>query len=188
MQSGTLLTEFNDINTIDQYHTARDAGLTDKEALEACSRLSRDNARTPMQWNAEKNAGFTTGTPWLKVNDNYTEINMETQDTDPDSVLNYYRKLIALRKSPAYKEVFAYGEFLPVYQNTSSVMAYYRKTENQRILITANFGKEAVSLTLEYPVKQILLSNMASAEHSLPANDIITLNSCEVLVFELETL
>ena len=180
--------EYNDISTIDQYHTARDAGLTDKEALEACSRLSRDNARTPMQWNAEKNAGFTTGTPWLKVNDNYTEINMETQDTDPDSVLNYYRKLIALRKSPAYKEVFAYGEFLPVYQNTSSVMAYYRKTENQRILITANFGKEAVSLTLEYPVKQILLSNMASAEHSLPANDIITLNSCEVLVFELETL
>ena len=180
--------EYNDINTIDQYHTARDAGLTDKEALEACSRLSRDNARTPMQWNTEKNAGFTTGTPWLKVNDNYTEINMETQDTDPDSVLNYYRKLIALRKSPAYKEVFAYGEFLPVYQNTSSVMAYYRKTENQRILITANFGKEAVSLTLEYPVKQILLSNMASAEHSLPANDIITLTSCEVLVFELETL
>ena len=180
--------EYNDINTIDQYHTARDAGLSDKEALEACSRLSRDNARTPMQWNTEKNAGFTTGTPWLKVNDNYTEINMETQDTDPDSVLNYYRKLIALRKSPAYKEVFAYGEFLPVYQNTSSVMAYYRKTENQRILITANFGKEAVSLTLEYPVKQILLSNMASAEHSLPANDIITLNSCEVLVFELETL
>ena len=180
--------EYNDINTIDQYHTARDAGLTDKEALEACSRLSRDNARTPMQWNTQENAGFTTGTPWLKVNDNYTEINMETQDTDPDSVLNYYRKLIALRKSPAYKEVFAYGEFLPVYQNTSSVMAYYRKTENQRILITANFGKEAVSLTLEYPVKQILLSNMASAEHSLPANDIITLNSCEVLVFELETL
>lgn len=180
--------EYNDINTIDQYHTARDAGLTDKEALEVCSRLSRDNARTPMQWNSQENAGFTTGTPWLKVNDNYTEINMETQDTDPDSVLNYYRKLIALRKSPAYKEVFAYGEFLPVYQNTSSVMAYYRKTENQRILITANFGKEAVSLTLEYPVKQILLSNMASAWHSLPANDIITLNSCEVLVFKLETL
>ena len=180
--------EYNDINTIDQYHTARDAGLTDKEALEVCSRLSRDNARTPMQWNTQENAGFTTGTPWLKVNDNYTEINMETQDTDPDSVLNYYRKLIALRKSPAYKEVFAYGEFLPVYQNTSSVMAYYRKTENQRILITANFGKEEVSLTLEYPVKQILLSNMVSAEHSLPANDIITLNSCEVLVFELEAL
>lgn len=180
--------EFNDINTIDQYHTARDAGLTDKEALEACSRLSRDNARTPMQWNTQKNAGFTTGTPWLKVNDNYTEINMETQDADPDSVLNYYRKLIALRKSPAYKEVFTYGEFMPVYQNTCSVMAYYRKNEKQRILITANFGKEAVSLTLEYPVKQILLSNMASAEHSLPANDIITLNSCEVLVFELETL
>ena len=169
------------------YCTGR-KGFSTKDTLELLRLKSRDNPRTPMQWSTEKNAGFTTGTPWLKVNDNYTEINMETQDTDPDSVLNYYRKLIALRKSPAYKEVFAYGEFLPVYQNTSSVMAYYRKTENQRILITANFGKEAVSLTLEYPVKQILLSNMASAEHSLPANDIITLNSCEVLVFELETL
>ena len=70
--------EYNDINTIDQYHTARDAGLTDKEALEVCSRLSRDNARTPMQWNTQENAGFTTGTPWLKVNDNYTEIRMST--------------------------------------------------------------------------------------------------------------
>ena len=108
--------EYNDINTIDQYHTARNAGLTDKEALKACSKLSRDNARTPVQWNAQENAGFTAGTPWLKVNDNYKEINMADQDQDPDSILNYYRRLIALRKSPTYKEVFTYGKFLPAYQ------------------------------------------------------------------------
>ncbi len=141
-----------------------------------------------MQWNTQENAGFTTGTPWLKVNDNYTEINVETQDTDPDSVLNSYRKLIALRKSPAYKEVFAYGEFLPVYRIPARSWLIIERLKINEILITANFGKEAVSLTLEYPVKQILLSNMASAEPSLPSNDIITLNSCEVLVFELETL
>ena len=79
--------EYNDINTIDQYHTARNAGLTDKEALKACSKLSRDNARTPVQWNAQENAGFTAGTPWLKVNDNYKEINMADQDQNPDSIL-----------------------------------------------------------------------------------------------------
>ena len=178
--------EYNDINTIDQYHTARVAGLSDKEALEACSRLSRDNARTPMQWNTQENAGFTTGTPWLKVNDNYNKINMKAQDHDPDSVLNYYRKLIALRKSPSYKEVFTYGEFIPAYQNTDSVMAYYRKDENKRILIAANFGQESVSLIPEYPITQILLSNQNKTDFTLLSNGTFTLDSCEVLVLEYE--
>ena len=178
--------EYNDINTIDQYHTARAAGLTDQEALKACSKLSRDNARTPVQWNAQENAGFTTGTSWLKVNDNYKEINMEAQDHDPDSVLNYYRKLIALRKSPSYKEVFTYGEFIPAYQDTDSVMAYYRKDENKRILIVANFGKESVSLIPEYPVTQLLLSNQNKTDFTLLSNGTFTLDSCEVLVLECE--
>ena len=106
--------EYNDINTIDQYHTARDAGLTDKEALEACSRLSRDNARTPMQWNTRENAGFTTGTPWLKVNDNYTEINVETQDTDPDSTaqISCLQRSICLWRIPACLSEYQLGHGL----------------------------------------------------------------------------
>ena len=176
--------EYNDINTIDQYHTARDAGLTDKEALEACSRLSRDNARTPMQWNTQENAGFTAGTPWLKVNDNYKEINMADQDQDPDSILNYYRRLIALRKSPTYKEVFTYGKFLPAYQDTEDVMAYYRKDKHTRILVAANFGKESVELPLDYPVKQVLLSNQHK-QHNYNTESHLSLESCEVIVFEL---
>ena len=92
--------EFNDINTKDQYRVALDAGLTEQQALAACEKMSRDNARTPMQWDSSPNAGFTTGTPWLKVNDNYPEINVAAQENDPDSVLNYYRRLTALRKSP----------------------------------------------------------------------------------------
>ena len=176
--------EYNDINTIDQYHTARNAGLTAKEALKACSKLSRDNARTPVQWNAQENAGFTAGTPWLKVNDNYKEINMADQDQDPDSILNYYRRLIALRKSPTYKEVFTYGKFLPAYQDTEDVMAYYRKDEHTRILVAANFGKESVELPLDYPVKQVLLSNQHK-QHNYNTKSHLSLESCEVIVFEL---
>ena len=175
--------EYNDISTIDQYHVARDAGLSDAQALEVCGRMSRDNARTPVQWNDQENAGFTTGTPWLKVNSNYKEINAASQENDPDSVLNYYRRLTAVRKAPAYKEVFTYGETVPAYQDTDTVMAYYRETESQRILVAANFGKEPVSLRLDTPVKCVILSNQKQNECP---GETLTLNSCEVIVLELE--
>ena len=98
--------EYDDISTKDQYHIARQAGLSDEEALKVCAGMSRDNARTPMQWSNKEHAGFTTGTPWLKVNANYKEINVKSQEQDADSVLHYYRRLVALRKSLEYKVVF----------------------------------------------------------------------------------
>ena len=175
------LDEFNDINTIDQYHLAKDAGLTDKEALKVCEKMSRDNARTPMQWSSGENAGFTTGTPWLKVNDNYPEINVLRQDKDRDSVLNYYRRLLKTRKSPEYKEVFTYGEFIPAYEDTETIMSYYRQTEHQKILIAANFGKEPVCLNLETPIRRVILSN----QKNLPKPEqFLKLESCEVIVAE----
>lgn len=176
--------EYNDINTLDQYHIAREAGLSDEEALKACSKMSRDNARTPVQWSSEKNAGFTTGTPWLKVNSNYKEINVAAQEKDPDSVLNYYRKLVALRKSFEYKEVFTYGTFVPAYQDMDGIMAYYRVDETRRILVAANFGINTTDLILDYSVKEILLSNKTD-EKVLLQTDTISLNSCEVVVLEL---
>ena len=173
--------EFDDISTKDQYHMAREAGFTDEEALKVCNRMSRDNARTPVQWNNQENAGFTTGTPWLKVNSNYKEINVENQENDDDSVLNYYRKLISIRKFPEYKDVFTYGRFIPVYQDTDYTMAFYRKDENQRILVAANFGKETEELELEYSVKCVILSNKNKTEIS---TQILKLESCEVIVLE----
>ena len=157
--------EYNDINTIDQYNLAISAGLSDKEALAVCSKMSRDNARTPVQWSDSDNAGFTTGTPWLKVNSNYKDINVQNQENDPDSVLNYYRKLVATRKSPEYKEVFTYGVFEPAYEDTEYVMAYYRVSDNQRILIAANFGKDAKTIELKFPVKKVVLSNVGMKFH-----------------------
>lgn len=173
--------EYNDINTIDQYNLAISAGLSDKEALAVCSKMSRDNARTPVQWSDSDNAGFTTGTPWLKVNSNYKDINVQNQENDPDSVLNYYRKLVATRKAPEYKEVFTYGVFEPAYEDTEYVMAYYRVSDNQRILVAANFGKDSKTIELNFPVKKVVLSNVGRKE----INEVsLKLDSCEVIVIE----
>ena len=173
--------EYNDINTIDQYNLAISAGLSDKDALAVCSKMSRDNARTPVQWSDSDNAGFTTGTPWLKVYSNYKDINVQNQENGPDSVLNYYRKLVATRKSPEYKEVFTYGVFEPAYEDTEYVMAYYRVSDNQRILVAANFGKDAKTIELNFPVKKVVLSNVGRKE----INEVsLKLDSCEVIVIE----
>ena len=173
--------EFNDINTIDQYQTARKAGLSDAEALKVCSEMSRDNARTPMQWSDTENAGFTTGTPWLKVNEKYHAINVADQEKDPDSVLQYYRKLIALRKSKAYRELFTYGEFTQVYGKMDHIMAYTRTLDEKKVLVAANFGETKVVLSVQQPVKQVLLFNQPveiEADH-------IILPGCGVLVAEM---
>lgn len=172
--------EFDDISTKDQYHIARKAGLSNEEALEVCAKMSRDNARTPMQWSSKENAGFTTGMPWLKVNSNYKEINVKSQEKDADSVLNYYRKLVKVRKSSEYKEVFTYGQFEPAYEDTDSIMAYYRFDGEKRVLVAANFGKEAVEVELQYPVKNIILSNRDREK----AERTLQLDSLEVIVLE----
>lgn len=174
---------FNDINTKDQYHIARKAGLSDAEALAVCNRLSRDNARTPMQWSDNANAGFTTGTPWLPVNTNYRTINVAAEETDAGSVLNYYRRLTAVRKSPEYREVFTYGEFVPAYEDSDTVMAYYRVDEKQRVLVAANFGKEPVTLALEHPAKRVIISNRD--QNGCPGQS-LRLDSCEVIALEME--
>ena len=177
--------EFDDISTKDQYHTAREAGLSDQEALEVCSRMSRDNARTPMQWTSGENGGFTKGTPWLKVNPLFKDVNVEAQEQDPDSVLNYYRKLVALRKSDELKEVFTYGEFLPEYENVDGVMAFYRKDESKCILVAANFGKDAATIKLKIEIEKVWLSNRIDGTVDCE-KDSLNLRSCEVVVLELE--
>lgn len=179
--------DYNDINTIDQYHLAKEAGLCDEEALAVCEKMSRDNARTPVQWSSDVNAGFTTGTPWLKVNPNYTTINVADEEKDENSVLHYYRKLVALRKFPAYREIFTYGKFVPVYEDTDSILAFYRVLDGKKILVAANFGEEATVVTLESPAGQVLLSNKTgdlSKVSSIKDNQ-LTLNSCEVIVLEM---
>lgn len=176
--------EYDDISTKDQYKAALAAGLSKEQALAACGRMSRDNARTPMQWSDEANAGFTTAKPWLKVNENYKAINVAAQEKDPSSVLNYYRRLVALRKSDEFKELFTYGRCVPAYEDTDGIMAYYREDENKRVLVVANFGSKEAQIRLDGSVKKVLLSNKNDAENStvsVGASE-LKLESCEVLV------
>lgn len=172
--------EFDDISTKDQYRMAREAGLSDAEALAVCSVMSRDNARTPMQWKDAPQAGFTSGTPWLKVNDNYPVINVEKEEGQLDSVLHYYRKLIALRKYGEYRELFTYGKFEPAYENADHVMAYYRILQGRRVLVAANFGTDTIELDWEVPAKKVLLSNKKRTN----AENKLILEKCEVFVTE----
>jgi len=184
------ITEYDDINTKDQYQVALEAGCTVEEALQCCYDNSRDNGRTPMQWSSEKNAGFTTGNPWLSLNPNYVDINVEDQEKQEDSVLNYYRKLVALRKSDNYRQTFTYGKFIPAYEKENYAFAYTRKNEEtgQQILVAGNYGKEPCVLELDNQVKAVLLSNMGKEKlvyKESIENQRITLESCESVVVEL---
>lgn len=150
--------EVDDISTLDEYQVALNAGLSQEDALAAVSRFSRDNARTPMQWSGKENAGFTAGTPWLKVNPNYTSINAADQLDDPDSVRSFYKKLIALRKDPEYKETVVYGAFEPYLEDQHNLMAYYRKGE-KTLLVIGNYQTAEQDAVLPREYKKVLLNN-----------------------------
>lgn len=152
--------EVNDISTLDEYQVALKAGLSPKEALKAVNRLSRDNARTPFQWDASENAGFTSGTPWLRINPNYTQINAAEQMSREDSVFNYYKKLTALRKNPQYADTIVYGNLEPVWEDRHNLMAFYRRGEDQTLLVIANYQKEPQTVTLDAPYKNVVLNNL----------------------------
>ena len=140
--------ELDDISSMDAYKVAIDAGISEERALETLSFFSRDNARTPMQWSAQEHAGFTAGDPWLKENPNYREINVQEQRGREDSVLSYYKKLIALRKDPVYKETIVYGGFEPLPDCGHNVVAYLRTGAEQTILVAANFNLAEREITL----------------------------------------
>ena len=145
--------EFDDIGTIDGYHVSIDAGLSKEEAMEVASLYSRDNARTPMQWSAGKNAGFSEADPWLPVNPDYKLINVSEQLERQDSVLNFYRQLSALRKDPVYRETLVWGELEPVYVDREGLMAYYRRADrNLMILANLKSEPEAVDIGCEYKI------------------------------------
>ena len=157
------LGEFDDINTLDQYEVALRAGLTPEQALQAVSLYSRDNARTPFQWDASPGAGFTTGTPWLPLNPNYRELNLAAQRGREGSVYEFYRSLIALRKSGEYGETLVYGETVPWLPEQRNLMAYLRRGE-KTVLVSGNFQGEPQDMRLPAPLKKLLLNNLETLD------------------------
>ncbi len=152
--------EVDDISTRDEYKVALAAGLSPEEAIKKVGRNSRDNARTPFQWDDSRHAGFTAGEPWLPVNPNYKEINLKIQRDDENSLYQYYRKLIALRKNPTYRETIVYGILEPVFLEEDELIAFYRKGQEQNLLVLLNYRKENRDLKLPQAYKKVVLSNL----------------------------
>lgn len=177
------ISEINDISTLDQYQVALDAGLSEKEAFEAIREMTRDNARTPFPWSDEENAGFTSGTPWLKINPDYVRINAREQMGREDSVFHFYQKLIALRKSAKYGETVVYGACEPVLEEQKNLMAYYRKGSGHTLLVMGNYQKEGQSVRLPKAVKKVLLNNKKELRQE---GDVLLLDGYQFLVLEVE--
>ena len=174
--------QVDDISAVNQYHTALNAGYSPEEAIRAVSPYSRDNARTPMQWNASPYAGFSTARPWLDVNPNYTEINAAAQEQDENSLLRFYKKLTALRKDPEYGNTVVYGEFIPYLREQRNLMGYYRKYEHT-LLVLGNMQTECQNIPLPGVCKKVLLNNC----HKLSMDhEKITLESWQAVILLME--
>lgn len=150
--------EFDDIATINVYHVAKEAGLSEEEALVAIAKYSRDNARTPMQWSAEPGLGFSDGTAWLISPKPDYSINVEDQEKDPNSILNYYRQLTALYRHPLYRNTIRFGDMIPAYRDRENIIAFERRGD-KRLLVISNFQNRQATLELPAPIKTVILNN-----------------------------
>ena len=152
--------DFDDIATINGYHVAKKAGLSEEEALAVIANYSRDNARTPMQWSAELGLGFSNGPAWLISPKPDYSINVEDQEKDPDSILNYYRQLTALYRHPLYGNTIRFGDMIPAYRDRENIIAFERRGD-KRLLVISNFQNRQATLELPAPIKTVVLNNTA---------------------------
>lgn len=177
------ISEYDDVKTINTYNERIESGVSEEIALKEAWVTSRDNSRTPMQWNSSKNAGFTKGKPWIGVNENYKTINVEAEEKDENSVLNFYKKLIKLKKS---NEALIYGVYDLILEEDRSIYAYTRTLNNDKFLIIANLTGENANYNYEgekLNSKDLLLNNYEVCEH----NDLVefTLKPYECRVYKV---
>jgi glucan 1,6-alpha-glucosidase len=158
--------EYVDVEIHNYFREQTQAGADPQKVMESIWARGRDNARTPMQWTAGENAGFTTGIPWLKINPNHATINAEAALADPNSVFHYYRSLIELRKT---YPVFRDGRFTLLCPEDERIFAYTRDTDSEHLLVVCNFTGEEQSFTIpeSYKSAQCLLSNYPAPAETL---------------------
>ena len=177
--------DYQDIESVNMYREAvNERGMAPADVLLPIYTKGRDNARTPMQWDASANAGFTTGTPWLKVNPNYTEVNAAQALADPGSVFHYYQRLIALRKA---NPVMVYGRYELLLPEHTQIYAYTRTLDAERLLVVCNFSGDSPVFTLpaEVPMASadLLIANLEVLSGSSPRQ--FTLRPWEARVYRL---
>lgn len=156
--------EYRDVQGINRYYQLIEQGTDKEEALAESSSISRDNARTPMQWDDSENAGFSRGAPWLKVNPNYKEINVSAQQSDKDSVLSHYRKLIALRKG---HPSLVFGDFEFMDTGETEILRYRRSEEKETLEVWLNFSEETNICELPGPSWELLYTSGSGDKKNL---------------------
>lgn len=158
------LDQYRDVETLNFYKERTESGVSHEDMLQAIHENSRDNARTPMQWDSSQNAGFSQGKPWIDLNPNYPEINVKAALADPNSIFYHYQKLIEIRKN---EPVIVYGDFIPLLEEQDQVFAYVRKQGREEILVINNFSSDY--LYIEVPEDfvaregELLISNYAAS-------------------------
>ncbi|GAB6087567.1 alpha,alpha-phosphotrehalase [Alkaliphilus crotonatoxidans] len=178
--------QYNDVESINHYHILREKGKSEEEVMAILQAKSRDNGRTPVQWNNRPHGGFTSGTPWLSVAHNYQQINAEAAIEDPNSIFHHYRKLIALRKE---YDIIAYGDYYPILEDHQEIYAYLRQYKADKLLVINNFyGREALFQLpnqinpVEYHIS-MLISNYQNSSNKIEK---IKLRPYESVVYYLE--
>ena len=174
--------DFDDIATINGYHVAKEAGLSEEEALAAIAKYSRDNARTPMQWSAEPGLGFSDGSAWLISPKPDVAINVEDQEKDPDSILNYYRQLTALYRHPLYGNTIRFGDMIPAYRERENIIAFERRGD-KRLLVISNFQNRQATLELPASIKTVILNNVVGLFQE--GDQVLELSPYQTIVLEL---
>ncbi|MEP6616583.1 MAG: alpha-glucosidase [Ginsengibacter sp.] len=175
--------EYRDMPTLNEFQHQRDIGGDMKKFMENIKFASRDNGRTPFQWNTNNNAGFTSGTPWIKVNPNYKSINAHAEEKDPNSVLNYFKKVVQLRKQ---NSTLVYGKYMLLEKDNPNVYAYTRQGNGKKILVLLNFTTKTVQSNPGIPFRKskLLLSNYGN-ERLKNKGTTVALKPYEALVVEL---
>ncbi|MEK4564173.1 alpha,alpha-phosphotrehalase [Alkalihalobacillus sp. FSL R5-0424] len=177
--------EYRDVETLNMYEELKEAHLDEATIMEIIKQKSRDNSRTPVQWNQKPNGGFTTGTPWINVADNYKEINAVEALSDPNSIFYYYQKLVDLRKT---HDIITFGEYQLIHADHQQVFAYVRKWQDEKAVVLANFYEQPVTIDLPDWVNEedakVLLSNYEQL--SKPGHE-VTLRPYEAVVYHVQT-
>ncbi|MGN7312149.1 alpha,alpha-phosphotrehalase [Alkalicoccobacillus gibsonii] len=177
--------EYRDVETLNMYEELKEAKLDESTIMEIIKQKSRDNSRTPVQWNAKPNGGFTTGTPWINTASNYKEINAVEALSDPNSIFYFYQKLVDLRKT---HDIITFGDYQLIHVDHKQVFAYVRQWQDEKAVVLANFYEQPVTIDLPDWVSKedakVLLSNYEQL--SKPGQE-ITLRPYEAVVYHVQT-
>jgi trehalose-6-phosphate hydrolase len=180
------ISDYRDVESLNTFELKKEAGMSEEEILEILRHKSRDNSRTPVQWNSEENAGFTKGTPWIGVASNYPKINAEVALKDEDSVFYHYKKLIDLRKQ---YDVVTHGDFQLIEGDHTEIFAYIRNCENEKLLVVSNYYGINTSFELPEDIDvegysaEILLSNYGDSPQEYKK---LSLRPYESIIYHLK--